>query len=293
MNARTLHIAVVCIAIVSTHLFSGIHCQPVCGQGQRPAKRPNFLIFMADDQYRTSIGCYGADPSHTPNIDAFAKRSLLFSRCFTESSCCTPNRGVFLSGMYPLRNGAHANHSGFFDGVKSLPNYMNELGYRACLVNKDGIRKPSDIYGWEKWILESDKLAPGATDPKSRRMRQSRFDEIEAFLSSDDPRPFCLMHASRQPHTPWLGRLPNGLEGYDASNWYLDHEFGRDLQLLEKHGLDESTIVIYVNDNETHVPRSKYTLYDSGLNVPCIVRWPGVTRPGSKRVMMLEPPNAK
>jgi hypothetical protein len=118
---------------------------------------------------------------------------------------------------------------------------MHELGYRDCLVNKDGIRKPSDIYGWQTWIKESDKLAPGATNPKSNRMRQSRFEEIDAYLDSDDPRPFCLLHASRQPHQPWLGKLPNGLAGYHASNWHMR--------------------------------------YDSSINVPCIVRWPGVTKP--------------
>jgi len=252
-----------------------------CSAASRAAtssKRPNVLIFMADDQYRGSVGCYGADPSHTPNIDRFAESGLRFTNCFTPSSICTPNRGAFLSGMMPLKNGAHANNSGFYDGVKSMPNYMKDLGYRACLVNKDGIQKPSDIYEWEHRILESDDLAPGGTIPRSRRHRRSRFDELEAFLTSDDDRPFCLVHASRQPHSPYFGRLPNGLEGYDASNHYMDSEFGRDLELLDKHGLSDNTIVIYVNDNEAGIPRSKYTLYDTGLCVPCIIRWPVHTR---------------
>lgn len=244
-------------------------------------KRPNILIFMADDQYRASVGCYGATPSHTPNIDRFAETGVRFTHCFTPSSICTPNRGSFLSGMMPLKHGAHANHSGFYDGVKSLPNFMRDLDYRACLVNKDGIRKPSDIYEWEHRILESDEMAPGGTLPRSRRHRMTRFDELEAFLISDDDRPFCVLHASRQPHTPYLGRLPNGLEGYDASNHYMDAEFGRDLELLEKHGLSENTVVIYVNDNEAGIPRSKYTLYDTGTRVPCIVRWPGRTTAGA------------
>lgn len=216
--------------------------------------RPNLFVFMADDQYQSSVGCYGAVPSHTPNIDRLAAQGLRFARCFTPSSICTPNRGVFLSGMYPLKNGAHANHSGFFDGVKSLPNYMQELGYRACLVNKDGIRKPSDLYRWEFRIEESDELAPGATKPSSRRHRKTRFDEVEAFLTAADPRPFCLFHAARQPHTPFLGRLPNGLAGYDASNFFMDSELGRYLELFEQHGLVDSTVVIYVNDNEANRP---------------------------------------
>ena len=135
MKLRLLHIPILyclfaCCAILTFHGTEK-------AAAEEATKRPNFLIFMADDQYKTSIGCYGADPSHTPNIDAFAAEAMRFTRCFTESSCCTPNRGVFLSAMYPLRNGAHANHSGFFNGVKSMPNYMKELGYRACLVNKE------------------------------------------------------------------------------------------------------------------------------------------------------------
>jgi uncharacterized sulfatase len=183
--------------------------------------------------------------------------------------------------MVPLKNGAHANHSGFYDGIKSLPNYMKELGYRAAIFNKDGIRRSSDLYEWEYRFVESDSPLAGASDPPSRRHLQTRFDEMEAIFAAKDPRPFCILHASRLPHTPYLGNIANGLKGYDASNHILDQEFGQALALLKKHGLVDSTVVIYVNDNETVGPRTKYTLYDTGLIVPCIVRWPGHTPVGT------------
>ena len=126
------------------------------GTGALPAKtRPNIFIYIADDQYRDSVGCYGAKPSHTPNVDRLAKEGLRFTHAFTPSAICTPNRGSLLSGLYPLRNGAHPNHSGFKDGVKSLPNYMKGLNYRAALVGKDGIQRPSDLYEWETRIEKS------------------------------------------------------------------------------------------------------------------------------------------
>lgn len=242
---------------------------------------------MADDQYKPTVGCYGADPSHTPNIDQLAREGLRFTRCFTPSSICTPNRAAFLSGMVPLKNGAHANHSGFYDGVKSLPNYMKELGYRACLFNKDGVRKPSDLYEWEFKFVESEQPLPGASEPPSRRHLMTRYNDMEAIMTSDDPRPFCILHATRLPHTPYLGKLPNGLVGYDASNYTTDQELGRSLQLLKKHGLVDSTIVIYVNDNEAGAARTKYTLYDTGIIVPCVVRWPGHTQPGATSEAMV------
>ena len=92
---------------------------------------------------------------------------MKFNQCFTLSSICTRNRAILLTGMVPSRNGVHANHSGLLDGVTSLPNYMKELGYRACIANQDGVRKRSDLYEWEYRITESDQSAlvprtPGA-----------------------------------------------------------------------------------------------------------------------------------
>jgi arylsulfatase A-like enzyme len=45
--------------------------------------RPNILIYLADDQFLSSVGCYGADPSHTPNIDRLAREGARFTQCFT------------------------------------------------------------------------------------------------------------------------------------------------------------------------------------------------------------------
>jgi N-sulfoglucosamine sulfohydrolase len=251
------------------------------GFTQQQDKRPNILIYVADDQYKSSIGCYGADPSHTPNIDKLAEQGVRFTRCFTQSAICTPNRGTLLTGMYPLKHGAHANHSGFYDGIKSMPNYMKESGYRACVVGKDGIQKPSDLYEWEFRINKSKERVPGADEPRHDRHRKSRFDEIEKFIGSNSSRPFCIFHAASLPHSPVLNEIPNGLKGYDASNWYLDYELGQYMDLLQKYGLDENTIVIYLNDNEAQKKDTKNTLYDTGLNVPFIVRWPNHVKAGT------------
>jgi N-sulfoglucosamine sulfohydrolase len=251
-----------------------------CAQGNDDG-RPNILIYIADDQYKSSVGCYGANPSHTPNIDKLAEQGAMFTECFTPSAICTPNRGVILSGMYPLKNGAHPNHSGFFNGVKSLPNYMKELNYRACIVGKDGIQKPSDLYEWEFRIKKSDDHVPGADEPKHDRHRKTRFDKVGKFLESDDSRPFCIVHAASLPHSPLLNDLPNGLKGYDANNYYMDFELGQYLELLKKYNLSKNTIVIYLNDNEAHLERTKNTLYDTGINIPMVIRWPGKINPGT------------
>lgn len=246
------------------------------------ASRPNIFLYIADDQIMSSIGCYGAEPSLTPNVDRLAREGMRFTNGFAASSICTPNRGTILTGMYPLRNGAHANHSGFHNGIKSLPNYMKELSYRACLGGKDGIQRASDLYKWEFKIQKGEEHVPGADEPKHDRHRKSDFPAIEKFLTDKgDGRPFCYVHAASLPHAPYLNKLPNGLEGYDASNWYGDYEFGQLLDMLDRNGLTDNTLVIYVNDNESGAPGTKYNLYELSLRVPILVRWPGHVQPGT------------
>ena len=48
------------------------------GKSSCAAEAPNILIYLADDQYLSSVGCYGADPSHTPNIDRLARQGARF-----------------------------------------------------------------------------------------------------------------------------------------------------------------------------------------------------------------------
>jgi len=81
-------------------------------QASEAKTKPNILIYIADDQYLASVGCYGANPSHTPNIDRFAQEGLLFKKAFCTSSMCTPNRAVLLSGLYPIKGAFQVCRSG-------------------------------------------------------------------------------------------------------------------------------------------------------------------------------------
>ena len=124
---------------------------------------------------------------------------------------------------------------------------MKDAGYRACIVGKDGIQKPSDLYHWEFRIEKSKQPVPGATEEKHSRHRKTNFDEVSHFLSTDSDRPFCIFHAASLPHGPELNQLPNGLSGYDAANHYMDHELGIYLKLLKDKQLDRATLVIYLS----------------------------------------------
>ena len=60
---------------------------------------------------------------------------------------------------------------------------------------------------------------------------------------------------------------------------YMDREVGQILQALEGDGLADSTIVIWTTDHGDGLPRAKRELFDSGIKVPMIIRWPEAYRP--------------
>ncbi len=239
--------------------------------------QPNILIFLADDHQREDYGFQGHPLVRTPNLDRFRTESLFLRQVFTTSSMCAPSRAALYTGMWPQRNGIHMNHGTAKKGVTSIAQDMKAHGYRAVLSGKSHV-KPRSVFPFEQKGFRKDK--------------QLDFQHIRSVF--EDEKPFLLVVASNEPHTPYGDphfeddRIPVPEILVDTpvtrklQNGYLsdiereDAEFGKVLNLLHASGKEENTVVIYTSDhgNSTF---AKWTCYDRGLNVVTLVRWPGQT----------------
>ena len=75
------------------------------GTAERPAK-PNILLLLTDDLGWQDLKCYDIDepsPMETPNIDALAKKGVMFWQAYSPAPVCTPSRVAILSGLHPAR----------------------------------------------------------------------------------------------------------------------------------------------------------------------------------------------
>ncbi|MEE8452009.1 MAG: sulfatase [Thermoguttaceae bacterium] len=258
----------------------------VCvASGEEEPTRPNFVFVIADDCTFRDIGCYGGQ-AHTPNIDKLATQGMRFTQCFQAAPMCSPTRHNIYTGLYPVKSGAYPNHTFAKPGTKSVVHYLEPLGYRVALSGKRHIN-PRDVFPFES-------LGSG---------NNPDFEAIDGFLSEcrENQTPFCLFACSNEPHSPWNKgdasrydpakvKLPpyfvdtpitrDDMSHYLAEITYYDGQVGQCLDLLEKHGMVDNTLVIVVSEQGSSFAFGKWTCYDTGLQSAMIARWPGKVAPG-------------
>ncbi len=102
-------------------------------------ERPSNVLFIAVDDLRPELGCYGGAQVHSPNIDAFAASGRLFERAYCQQAVCNPSRSSLMTGMRPDAIGVTGNHSHFRTinpDIVTLPQHFKQHGYHAAAIGK-------------------------------------------------------------------------------------------------------------------------------------------------------------
>ena len=263
------------------------------GLAQVPSK-PNILLIIADDCSYYDIGCFGAVNNKTPNIDALARQGIKFNCAYNSVSMSTPTRHCLYTGMYPMHHGGYANHSKVNAGVRSLPSYLEALGYRVGLAGKWHIR-PLATFPFEE--------VPGFPKGCTSRNTDYTTDGIQEFMGRKATQPFCLVLASINPHAPWTGGdasvfdrkkllLPPQFIDTEITREYyarylaeiglLDQQVGDAMQILKDKDLLKNTLVIFVSEQGTQFAGAKWTNWSAGVKSAMIASWEGVISPGTE-----------
>jgi arylsulfatase A-like enzyme len=253
------------------------------------ARKPDMVLFIADDLTWNDIGPYGSTDVRTPHLDELARDSLRFDQAFSASPSCTPSRSAMYTGLFPVRNGAHANHSRVKRGVRSLPLYLQEIGYRVVIAGKTHIG-PRPQFPFE-YLQGSNVLPPGETSVLKTDLGVDAIDHMLA--THDRSQPLCLVVSAHSPHTVWpentsydpaaLKLPPYILDTPATRQWraryytdvtQLDTEVGQVRDSLQRHGYDDA-LFLFTSDQGAQWPFAKWNLYDAGIKVPLFAYWPG------------------
>jgi len=248
--------------------------------------RPNILWLIAEDQ-SVDWGCYGVSAVSTPNIDQFRSEGILYANAYCTSPVCSPSRSCFNTGVYQTSFGGHhhrSHRSGYPDHPYSLPSpirhvaeHFKQAGYYVFNGKENLTTGGKNDYNF------SDPLPWQGTGWRGRRPGQPFFGQInignldhEGGSGSVDPA--SVLVPPYHPDEPLTRAV---WAHYHERTQYYDKQVGYVLRQLDNDGLTDSTIVILMGDNGRQVQRGMQFLYDGGIHVPMIIRWPGVVEAGA------------
>ena len=110
-------------------------------------EKPNILWLCTDQQRFDTLGCYGNRYVNTPNIDSLAEDGALFENAFSQSPVCSPSRGSFLSGRYPITCRMRQNGADIPDSELLVTKIFHDAGYYCGLAGKLHLRACNPVSG--------------------------------------------------------------------------------------------------------------------------------------------------
>ena len=269
------------------------------------ARRPNILIAMADDQSYPHTGAMGHKAVKTPAFDRVAAQGVLFRQCYSLSPGCAPARAGLLTGRYPWQLEEAGTHASLFPRKFTVfPELLERHGYFVGLTGKGAGPCNYAEAGWPHNPagpgFDRYKLAaplPGISPNDYARNFQDFLD------ARPKDKPFCFWYGGQEPHRvyekgaglksgkrledvvvpaflPDVPEVRSDILDYYREIEYFDSHLARMLDLLEKRGELENTIVLITSDNGMAFPGAKATMYDYGIHVPLAVMWRAESKGG-------------
>jgi uncharacterized sulfatase len=253
-------------------------------------KRPDILFFLADDMMSIACEPYGNLDVRTPNLLKLAQEGMCFDNMNNATAMCGPTRQSLYTGLFPVKNGSYPNHAQVYDNIISIVQHFTKIGYRVGLIGKQHYA-PLENFPFEYL---------GGRNSDNGEGIDIQLEDAEKFINKDKTKPYLLIVAINQPHSPWnrgdqskynpkTVKVPpfivdtketrSALVRYYAEITYADSLVGVSMDIVNRNNNKDNTLFIFASEHGSSLPFGKWTCYNMGLKSAFIARWPNVIKP--------------
>ncbi len=272
---------------------------------------PNILWLVAED-LSPVIAPFGDSTIMTPHLSRLAKEGVRYTNVYSICGVCSPSRSALATGMYPTRIGAHHMQIGNIPpAMRKMPGVMNfirqympegldpyevvpppyvkmhseylrELGYYCTNNAKEDYQFAPSPFSWDESSATAHWRNRGEDQPFFAVFNFMVTHESRIWMKAQDS-----LWVDANLEVPIPSYLPDTeVSRKDIRRMYsnvleMDYRVGELLHQLDEDGELENTIIFWYTDHGGPLPRQKRLLYDSGLKVPMIIRFPGKESAGS------------
>jgi len=274
-------------------------------------EKPNIILIVAEDM-SSRIGAFGDSVARTPSIDALAEAGIRYTNTFTAAGVCAPNRSALITGVYPQSMGTHQMRTSQMGyeavppaDVKAFPELLRRAGYATANTTKTdyqfgnpftiwdtnvdtGFSNPEDLALWRHLPRDKPFFAMfnlmnthesrlvDETTQATQRMPWVKplLKSVLDFRAANIPAVTDPLEVTVPPYYPDTPAVRRSIAQMYNNIQYIDQQTAEILKNLETDGLADNTIIIWTTDHGDGFPRAKRSIYDSGIKVPMIIRYP-------------------
>lgn len=251
---------------------------------------PNILWLSVEDM-SPRLGCYGDMTVPTPNIDRLAREGVRYTNVFTSAGVCAPSRNAIATGRIQTSNGGH-NMRTLIDTypaktglpkqysvvmpseVKHFAEYLREKGYYTTNNDKTDYQFEAPLTAWDESSRKATYLNRKPNQPFFAVFNSLITHESQIWARAKNPLRVDPKKVVVPPYYPDTDSVRLDIARHYSNISEMDDWVGEQMKTLEENHLLENTIVIFWSDHGDGLPFIKREIYDRGLRVPFIIRYP-------------------